>query len=163
MRQCWPRSMTPYGVTRPQGVNTFQVCVQITCLWIWFNVCHTLLTLFCQDTSVNMFWLYTCYFTFNYPGRWWNKLTRKSISNCILQSWNPWNKSPSKELCKLINLRINMIWYLPYITDYVYQIDRSSDIVSFSLLTLLECFVFQLITGKKKSSRQAHVPERTTL
>ena len=32
LSQCWPRSMSPYGVTRPQWVN-----LALTCAFLWWN------------------------------------------------------------------------------------------------------------------------------
>ena len=41
LNQCWPRSPTPYGVTRPQWVN---------CAWIEMNLSHCWTLIICKLT-----------------------------------------------------------------------------------------------------------------
>ena len=36
LNQCWPRSPTPYGITRPQWVNDLSYCPIIQWLGVWF-------------------------------------------------------------------------------------------------------------------------------
>ena len=38
LSQCWPRSLSPYGVTRPQSVNSLQASQAIWCHRSWLKI-----------------------------------------------------------------------------------------------------------------------------
>ena len=35
LSRCWPRSLSPYGVTRPQWVNSVVECKFLVCIFLW--------------------------------------------------------------------------------------------------------------------------------
>ena len=80
LSQCWPRSMSPYGVTRPQWVNSqfcgFKICgilkQDILQYWIW------------KRTLSDRTWIY-CHSIFRYVTGIWHCCKHFSQCECSFQ------------------------------------------------------------------------------
>ena len=112
LSQFWTRSMSPYGVIRPQGVNCLVACYYL--LWcmgekhnfswsdMWFNVCHCFVnlsvTLRTSERSV-LQWLllyqcfiHSCSHCFEFEFDWpricsWNVLNHEGFTySCVFSS-----------------------------------------------------------------------------
>ena len=76
LSQCWPRFMSPYGVTRPQWVNRFKGAEPST-----GTVLSTKLKIFCGYKDINILVLI-------YPCRTWNIYSRAKLTMpCLLMPW----------------------------------------------------------------------------